>query len=77
MELGQIAAAGMPALDVIQLSQRGAMDLAENNPAVNWIDDASGTFSFTVAPTLSTLLTGYRCRPHAGQMRGSFNVIAP
>lgn len=52
----------------------------ESDPDVQWADDGQGTVQFTLTtPLYQAMLEdgrapGYRCRPHAPEMRGDFTV---
>jgi glucose/arabinose dehydrogenase len=67
--------------DIALLSQGSSTGSFESDPEVNWVDNGSGTVTFTLTPGLynamneSGRVPGYRCRPHAFSMRGNFNVL--
>jgi hypothetical protein len=67
--------------DIALLSQGSSTGSFESDPEVDWVDDGSGTVTFTLTSTLynamneSGRVPGYRCRPHAFSMRGNFNVL--
>jgi glucose/arabinose dehydrogenase len=69
-------------LDIALLSMSGGTAPFESDPEINWVDNGSGTVTFTFTAALfdamneSGHIPGYRCRPHAFSMRGNFNVLA-
>ncbi len=69
-------------LDIPLLSQGNTNSPFETDPEVNWVDNGSGTITFTLTAGLynamidSGHVPGYRCRPHAFSMRGNFDVLA-
>jgi glucose/arabinose dehydrogenase len=77
-----LAKASSPGSDIVLLSM-SANGSFESDPLVNWVDDGSGTVTFTFTRDLLDAMNepghvpGYRCRPHAFSMRGDFNVLAP
>jgi len=68
-------------LDRTLLAQGGKAGSFESDPDVNWVDDGSGTITFTLTSALheammdSGRVPGYRCGVHIFSMRGDFNVL--
>jgi glucose/arabinose dehydrogenase len=68
-------------LDIPLLSQGNTNSPFESDPQVNWVDNDSGTVTFTLTRGLYNAMVdtghvpGYRCRPHAFSMRGNFDVL--
>jgi hypothetical protein len=62
-----------PTPDTVLLSQSAAGTL-EGDADINWADDAGQTVQFTVAPTLTTALDGYRCSIHTTTMRSGVSI---
>jgi len=68
-------------LDIPLLSQGNTNSPFESDPEVDWVDNGSGTITFTLTAGLynamieSSHVPGYRCRPHAFSMRGNFDVL--
>ncbi|MHC4118609.1 MAG: PQQ-dependent sugar dehydrogenase [Planctomycetota bacterium] len=67
--------------DVILLAQGTRTGPFESDPGVAWVDNGSGTVSFTLTSALHKAMTeaghvpGYRCGLHVLSMRGDFNVL--
>jgi len=67
--------------DTVLLSQGSRNGPFESDPGVEWIDNGSGTVTFTLTPGLLNAMmepghvSGYRCRAHIFTMRGDFNVL--
>ncbi len=80
-----IAKGAEPAQDEVLLSAvDGVTGRSEDDPDVAWIDNGSGTVTFTLTDRLYRAMRaggkrpGYRCGIHPSQMRGDFQVcIAP
>ncbi len=68
--------------DVALLSQGSSIGPFESDPEVDWVDNGSGTVTFTLTSGLynamidSGHVPGYRCRAHPFTMRGNFDVLA-
>lgn len=68
-------------LDRTLLAQGGRTGTFEPDPKVDWVDDGSGTVTFTLTSALheammdSGRVPGYRCGVHIFSMRGDFNVL--
>jgi hypothetical protein len=66
--------------DVVLLSMKTTLTGSfESDPDVDWINDAAGTVTFTLTPSLATAMVGgsvhsagYRCGLHVSSMRGDF-----
>ena len=78
----QILAKGTSAgQDIALLSMGSPTSSFESDPDVAWVDNGSGTVTFTLTMNLynamidSGRVPGYRCQPHASTMRGNFNVL--
>ncbi|MHC4558185.1 MAG: PQQ-dependent sugar dehydrogenase [Planctomycetota bacterium] len=67
--------------DIVLLSMGSTTGPFESDPEVAWIDNGSGTVTFTLTPGLhdamidSGHVPGYRCKAHIFTMRGNFNVL--
>jgi glucose/arabinose dehydrogenase len=77
----QIIAKGASAGSDIPLLSMGAVTNSfESDPDVAWVDNGSGTVTFTLTLDLYNAMTdsghvpGYRCEIHTSTMRGNFNV---
>jgi glucose/arabinose dehydrogenase len=76
-----LAKGASPGADIVLLSMGSRTGSFESDPDVAWVDDGSGTVTFTLTPGLheamigSGHVPGYRCRPHAFSMRGNFEVL--
>ncbi|MCP4258722.1 MAG: CHRD domain-containing protein [Planctomycetes bacterium] len=70
-----------PGADTVLLSQGSSTGPFESDPEVDWMDNGSGTVTFTLTPGLLDAMNepghipGYRCRVHLFTMRGDFNVL--
>ena len=68
--------------DTVLLSMGSRTGPFESDPDVAWVDDGSGTVTFTLTPGLheamidSGHVPGYRCKAHVFTMRGDFDVLA-
>ena len=75
-----IAKGSDAAQDTVLLSTGQPAGSFEADPQVNWLDNGFGTVTFTLTLDLYNAMIaggkvpGYRCRPHAFSMRGSFSV---
>ncbi len=67
--------------DIVLLSMGSRTGPFESDPEVAWIDNGSGTVTFTLTPGLheamidSGHVPGYRCKAHIFNMRGNFDVL--
>jgi glucose/arabinose dehydrogenase len=67
--------------DIVLLSMGSTVGPFESDPEVAWVDNGSGTVTFTLTPGLYSAMTdsdhvpGYRCKAHPFTMRGNFNVV--
>ncbi len=67
--------------DTVLLSMGSSTGPFESDPEVEWIDNGSGTVTFTLTPGLynamidSGHVPGYRCKAHIFTMRGDFDVV--
>lgn len=60
--------------DTVLLSQEDPGGLEENEDILWHEDELTGTLQFTIAPSLESVLTGYRCGVHTASMRGQIVV---
>ncbi len=67
--------------DIVLLSMGSRTGPFESDPDVAWVDNGSGTVTFTLTPGLheamidSDHMPGYRCKAHIFTMRGNFDVL--
>jgi len=67
--------------DIVLLSMGSRTGPFESDPDVAWVDNGSGTVTFTLTPGLheamidSGHVPGYRCKAHIFTMRGNFDVL--
>jgi glucose/arabinose dehydrogenase len=67
--------------DTVLLSMGSRTGPFESDPDVEWVDNGSGTVTFTLTPGLynamidSDHVPGYRCKAHVFTMRGNFDVL--
>jgi glucose/arabinose dehydrogenase len=76
-----LAKGASPGSDIVLLSMGSRTGSFESDPDVAWVDNGSGTVTFTLTPGLheamidSGHVPGYRCRAHIFTMRGNFDVL--
>jgi len=77
-----IAKGASAGTDIILLAMGGRTGPFESDTEVAWIDNGSGTVTFTLTSGLydamidSSHVPGYRCGIHVFTMRGNFDVLA-
>ncbi|MBU1218657.1 hypothetical protein KKF34_19490 [Myxococcota bacterium] len=60
--------------DTVLLSQEDPGGLEENEDILWMEDEVTGALQFTIAPSLESVLTGYRCGVHTASMRGQIII---